>query len=324
MGKTAIEWADETWNPIVGCAKVSAGCKNCYAERLHNMRHRAWLDGWKSAPEQYHNPFGEVRLIAQRLDEPWRWRKPRAVLCCSMGDLFHEDVPARDVLAVLNTMEQANADRLHAGKEPHRFMVLTKRARRMRNILEAWFDEFSANGVEPVGASSIWFGVSVESQQHVDRAIELVSIRSPVPLTRFVSAEPLLGPLSLAYAEHDGGIHNLLVDEEYPGRIDWIIVGGETGPGARPMHPEWVRTLRDEAHDYGAAFFFKQWGEWFPREQWEFNPELILPDDDVYEHDPNTVILEDHTVMHRVGRRKAGRMLDGFIWDEYPAAEGAK
>jgi len=329
MGKTAIEWAEETWNPVVGCTKASTECKNCYAERLHRTRYRAWLDGWTDAPEQYHEPFERVRLIERRLDEPKRWRKPRAVFCCSMGDLFHEDVPARDVLAVLNTMEQVNTDRIHAGREPHRFMVLTKRSRRMRDILETWFDEFLANSVEPTGVYSIWFGVSVGVQGSVDRAFDLASIRSPVPLVRFVSAEPLLGPVGFAQAQRrccDGEFYNLLTGEPLghdgqplPGRINWIIVGGETGPGARPMHPDWAQSLRDEAGYYGVPFFFKQWGEYVPA--WgENDPTIWLDRYGGIATDPHELSdLENPIPMRRVGRRAAGRELDGLVWEQYPA-----
>jgi len=247
MGKTKIEWADETWNPVIGCSKISEGCKNCYAERIHTRRHQAWLDGWKSAPRQYHCSFGVTQFFNRRLEEPLHWRKPRKVFCCSMGDLFYKNVSTAFILKVLNTMEQVNANRIRAGQEPHRFMVLTKRARRMREVLESWFDEFQANKIDPVGVRSIWFGVSLSSSLRIDRVVDLTSIKSPVPIVRFISAEPLLGFIDL---------RELGLIE----KIDWIIAGGETGPNAREMAPMWVRKMRDQAVEYGVPFFFKQWG----------------------------------------------------------------
>ncbi len=331
---TKIEWAEETWNPVVGCTKVSTECKHCYAERLHTKRHRAWKRGeWRGAPAQYGRPFTEVQFLEDRLSVPARWRAPRAVFCCSMGDLFHEDLPARTILRILNTMEQVNANRVHAGQKPHRFMVLTKRSRRMRDILETWFDEFLEHRVAPIGAASIWFGVSVGRQEFAQRALDLASIRSPVPLVRFVSAEPLLGSLWLDHVQADdrdgGGLYNVLTGErldrpgqQLPGRVSWVIVGGETGRGARPMHPAWVRSLRTQAHRYGAAFFFKQWGEFAPGEAPSRTPFLLDVDGQVVPVElGGTADLDRPVVMSRVGRRAAGRELDGRLYEEYPEAE---
>lgn len=337
MGKTKIEWATHTWNPVAGCSKVSEGCLNCYAERIHTIRYKAWQDGWKAAPVQYHEPFEKVQIMRDRWGEPIHWRKPHRVFCCSMSDLFHEDISEATIMALLSIMENANSKRMKAGKVPHTFMLLTKRAERMKRVVNRWFKQFTDAGTQPDGAKHIWFGVSVENQKAVtERVPHLLAIRAPVPIIRFVSVEPLLGPIDLRYIHLGRGvIYDALAGETLnpqtgskiqPGtgsRINWVIVGGETGPGARPMHPDWVHSLLDqtlEAPDY-IPFFFKQWGEWFPREQWEFNPDLILPDDDEYEHDPKTLILNNHTVMHRVGRRKAGHLLDGMEWQDWPEAK---
>ena len=303
MGRTKIEWATHTWNPVVGCSKISEGCRNCYAERIHNARYKGWMKRWENAPEQYHLPFEGVQFHWHRLYEPHTWRKPRRVFCCSMSDLFHETLPYSWIRSVLDTMEDVNANRIHGGKEPHTFIVLTKRAERMREVLNRWFEEFMEARVSPDGARHIWFGVSVEDQGAADERIpHLLGIRAPVPIVRFVSAEPLLGPVDLTRlprgreAKYDALAGTEIVTSETGGqtipslaghKIDWVIVGGETGVDARQMRPEWARNLRDQAVEAGVPFFFKQWGEYDEEGQ-------------------------------RVGRSKAGRLLDGREWNEFP------
>ena len=273
MGKTNIEWATHTWNPVVGCSKVSEGCRNCYAERIHNARHEGWKKGWKSAPKQYHKPFSAMQFFGQRLSEPYTWQKPRRVFCCSMSDLFHEALPDSWIRSVLNTMEGVNANRINSGKEPHTFIVLTKRAERMREVLNRWFEEFMEARVSPDGAKHIWFGVSVENQKAADERIpHLLDIYAPVPIVRFVSAEPLLGPVNLTHLPWKRGMtYNALtgtgITPSLTGgkatmsltgyKLDWVIVGGETGVDARQMRPEWALSLRDQAVSYRVPFFFK-------------------------------------------------------------------
>ena len=217
---TGIEWTDATWNPVVGCTKVSAGCRNCYADELHGKRHRAVLAG-KRLPAQYARPFTEVQTFPVRLDEPRRWRRPRHVFVCSTSDLFHEDVPfdfLREVFAVMASCPR------------HTFQVLTKRSRRLADLAHAlpW-------------PENVWVGVSVETVDHYDRIRDLETVPAVV---RFLSLEPLLGPL-----------------EELPlGGVSWVITGGESGPRSRPVEAAWVRSIRDQTKAAGAAFFFKQWG----------------------------------------------------------------
>ncbi len=208
-----IEWTQSTWNPITGCTKVSPGCKHCYAER---MAERLQLMGQPN----YRHGF-ELTLQPHMLELPLRWRTPQTIFVNSMSDLFHADVPGSYILQIFDVMRRAHW---------HEFQILTKRSERLREM-DAVID-WPAN---------VWMGVSVESQAYVSRIDDLRLVRAG---TRFLSLEPLLGPL--AGLNLDG--------------IDWVIVGGESGPGARPMDREWVTDIRQQCGRAEVAFFFKQWG----------------------------------------------------------------
>lgn len=295
--KTGIEWTDATWNPVRGCTKVSPGCKNCYAERLHNQRQLAYSQG-KKVPRLYAEPFEKVQLLPERLPAPLHWRKPRRIFVNSMSDLFHEDVPDDFIDRVFAVMALC---------PQHTFQILTKRAQRMRAYMDrlarspGCADQVSDAARQMGHAVSfawpfpnVWLGVSVEDQPRADERVpELLATPAAV---RFISAEPLLGPVNLSAAlftqppegEPDesaeaGGLWNgpRALGEK---GVSWVIVGGESGPGARPMHPEWARGLRDQCAAAGVPFFFKQWGG--------------------------------------KNKKAAGRILDGRTWDQMP--EGAK
>ncbi|MGH3440807.1 MAG: DUF5131 family protein [Nitriliruptorales bacterium] len=212
---SAIEWTEATWNPVTGCSKVSPGCAHCYAETL-SLRFR-----WSSLPWTPANEAANVILHPERLDKPLRWRRPRVIFVNSMSDLFHELVPFNFIERVFEVMTTA---------DHHVFQILTKRHERLAELASdlPW-------------PANVWMGVSIENRRWVERANYL---RRVPAATRFISAEPLLGPL-------DG------LDLE---GIDWVIVGGESGPRHRPMKAEWARSLRKQCRDAGAAFFFKQWG----------------------------------------------------------------
>lgn len=217
--KSAIEWTDATWNPTTGCSKVSPGCAHCYAERLSLRFGRSDL-AWtpKNAAEN-------VTIHPERFDLPLRWREPKRIFVDSMSDLFHELVPESVVRQVWKTMAEA---------ERHQFQILTKRPERMPAIVAR---QVEIHGVLP----NVWLGTSIENDRWVGRADHL---RATPAAIRFISAEPLLGPLSSLDL----------------GGIDWLIVGGESGSNHRPIDVTWVRQLRDTAADEGVAFFFKQWG----------------------------------------------------------------
>jgi len=233
--KSSIEWTESTWNPVTGCTKVSPGCKHCYAER---MAERLQAMGQPN----YRNGFN-LTLQPHMLDLPLRWRTPQRIFVNSMSDLFHADVPATYILQVFDVMRRAHW---------HEFQVLTKRSDRLRE-LDPRLDW-------PV---NVWMGVSVESE---DYAWRIDNLRQTRARTKFLSLEPLLGPLN-----------NL----DLTG-MDWVIVGGESGPGARPMERKWVVEIRRHCRQATVPFFFKQWGG--------------------------------------VNKKRTGRELDGRTYDEMPKA----
>jgi protein gp37 len=278
---TAIEWADEVWNPVTGCTKVSAGCKHCYAERLHTMRHQAYLAG-KALPAQYAQPFEVVQLHPERLSMPAHWKKPRKIFVNSMSDLFHESVPVDAI---------ADVFAIAAVEHRHTYMILTKRARRMHAVLksQAFLDEYRF-GVKVLSdhsltadfpPSNVWLGVSAETQS-------LAYLRIPHLLdtpaaVRFVSIEPMLEPVDLwrfgkreetfgSVFDHRGTypFYRDLGFPDFPVKIssgiDWVICGGETGPDARPMNVAWARALRDQCRDADVPFFYKRGGQGQGRE----------------------------------------------------------
>ncbi len=213
-----IEWTEQTWNPTVGCTKISAGCKHCYAETMSRRLNAMGIPG-------YENGF-RLRLIPERLNEPLARKKPTVYFVNSMSDLFHEKVPFAYIRRVFDVMTEA---------DHHTFQVLTKRPGRMAKFCK---------GLEV--PENVWLGTSIENRRHgVPRISLLQEIDAPV---RFLSIEPLLedlGPLDLS-------------------GIRWVIVGGESGPGARPMQPGWVDPIKTQCDRAGVAFFFKQWGAWGP------------------------------------------------------------
>ena len=348
MADTSIEWTrnpdgspGKVWNPVVGCRKVSEGCRNCYAKTLHDRRHEAYQEGggyWNNGqpiPKQYAEPFETVQLIPERLNDPLHWRKPQRVFVNSVSDLFHPDVPDGFIFDVFVAMSYA---------PQHTFMVLTKRpermaewcsARRWRNLglSPAMLGDFYApiipgkhrdDDVEHL--PNVWLGTSVENQEAADNRIPHL-LETPAAV-RFLSCEPLLGPVDLEpYLWEEAGPEWAGKNLAEPG-IDWVIVGGESGLGARPMRLDWARDLRDQSAAADVPFFFKQWGEWFDRDQWEYNPELALPDDEVAYNGLLSSRLTriergtERAVMHRVGKKAAGRLLDGVEHSAFPPVHG--
>jgi protein gp37 len=264
--KSKIEWTDASWNPVTGCSKVSPGCAHCYAETL-SLRHK-----WSSKPWTPANAAENVVLHPERLDQPLRWRRPRMVFVNSMSDLFHEQVPDDFIRQVFDVMRWARQ---------HTFQVLTKRPERIRPFLERYYMDLD----DP--PPHIWMGVSIENRRFVHRADVLREVPAAV---RFISAEPLLGPLiatqNLGYPtdygtgyEHDVAWEDGRASHEDSlpslrlGGIDWLIVGGESGPGHRPINVEWVRDLQIAARGSDTAFFLKQMGGYRPGTELEDLPE---------------------------------------------------
>ncbi|MDO8934208.1 MAG: phage Gp37/Gp68 family protein, partial [Rhodocyclaceae bacterium] len=231
---TGIVWTDATWNPVTGCTKVSPGCKHCYAER-------DWARLAANPKTRYHGrEFTDVQYHMDVLELPLHWKKPRRIFVNSMSDLFHEDVPTDVIADVFGIM---------AAARHHTFQVLTKRPERMRYELSDWgfrgmVDECAAmysGAIARWPLPNVWIGVSVEDQATAEERIPLL-IETPAEV-RWISAEPLLGSLNLYDWIGPWGTPEQL---QAPAMLDWIVVGGESGPKARPMHPEWVRILRDQ------------------------------------------------------------------------------
>ena len=339
MSKSKIEWLQggSVWNPVTGCTKVSAGCKNCYAER---QAERFWGD----------RKFTDVQCHADRLDQPLRWRKPRRIFVNSMSDLFHDAVPFDFIDKVFAVMALAPR---------HTFLVLTKRPERMRSHIEqlsksiiplekiaremGYTFNFRGSSLLPWPIRNIWLGVSVEDQATADERIPIL-LKTPAA-KRFVSYEPALGKINLRpiigpHCHCDSSSSPSPCDEysnagrcsNTPSRIDWIICGGESGPNARPMHPDWARSVRDQCQQAGVPFFFKQWGEWSPETIITEYKNICLfnknenGDNPVYMRDLGDdraddwcdAFTSDDTFMYRIGKKRAGRLLDGREWNEVP------
>lgn len=288
--KTGIEWTDATWNPVTGCGKVSQGCKNCYAERVFP---RAYGKDRK---------FTDVVCHYDRLNIPLKWTKPRKIFVNSMSDLFHEDVSDDFIRAVWKAMADA---------KQHIFQVLTKRPERMEKLLNIFRETTWREGEKIL--PNVWLGVSVEDQKTANERIPVL-MDTPASV-RFVSAEPLLGPIDLKLSSRV--IHILEKVPYHPGfahtetkpLLDQIIVGGESGPKARPMHPEWVLDIRDQCQEAETAFHFKQWGEWSPY----YGGIPVKAESKMVYNDTRCM------KMWKIGKKEAGRILDGRTWDEYPS-----
>lgn len=365
---TSIEWTDKTWNPIVGCSVVSPGCTNCYA-----MKMAARLERMNPALAHYRGLTktvngnavwtGKMALAPGHiLTEPFRRKKPTMWFVNSMSDLFHEDVPDEWIDRVFAVMALC---------PQHTFQVLTKRSSRMRRYCsnDATFGRVLGmvnrflmtdgkitithhkDGLKGFQLPNVWLGVSAERQQEADARIPDL-LETPAAV-RFVSAEPLLGPIDF---ESSGWLGDVAMhEEERVGRanevpvplnglpwrsqgVSWVIVGGESGPDSRPMHPDWARSIRDQCVKAEVPFFFKQWGEWAPQigavDGWTIDddPEHSRFDHREWEEDkqhwgdvfrPMWFDFEDgnydemHTVS-RLGKKRAGRLLDGREWQQWP------
>lgn len=259
--QSSIEWTETTWNPVTGCTKVSPACKNCYAETFAER-----FRGTKGHP--YEQGF-DLKLWPERVDLPLTWREPRMIFVNSMSDLFHKDVPDAFVEKVFTTMQRATW---------HTFQLLTKRSRQLAEWAERRYHGGADGGGHGLGRwpSNIWAGVSIESQDYVWRVDDLLRVPADI---KFLSIEPLLGPVRLTKTALR--------------RVQWVIVGGESGHHARPMQAEWARAIRDQCVDAEVPFFFKQWG------------------------------LHDADGNRRRTKKDAGRVLDGRTWNAMPVLQAA-
>jgi protein gp37 len=255
-----IEWTEATWNPTVGCDRISPGCAHCYAKTLHDRRHTAFIAGKDVAP-QYAKPFEELQLIKGRLYLPLRWRKPRMVFVNSVSDLFHEDVPDAFIDRVFEVMSLARR---------HTFQVLTKRPDRMHQLVPTFAAKHTAQDGSGWPPPNVWLGVSVENQHFADERIPLL-LATPAAV-RFISAEPLLGPIDFGSAE---------LRRNYYGHLDWVILGGESGPGARRFDLAWARLIVQQCQAAAVPCFVKQLGS-NPHQRVMYGPATFEADQPVH------------------------------------------
>jgi len=350
MAETStIEWTDATWNPVTGCSVLSPGCKHCYAMKLAGTRLQQHPSRAGLTIDTGNGPVwtGAIRVNEAWMDQPLRWRRPRRIFVCAHGDLFHEDVPDDVIDRVFAVMALA---------PQHVFQVLTKRAARMRDYLSAAdraaliCDAMSIHLLEEVCRGdapfpidwplpNVWLGVSVEDQLRAEERVP--PLMAAPAAVRFVSGEPLLGRLDLRKIKvgegdvdqtkpHAPGLKKIIFNIDalagvqsfnWP-RLDWVIAGGESGRDARPMHPDWARSLRDQCVAANVPFFFKQWGMWSPLDR-------ALP---VNRGAPGMVAWADGRVgldvrnpvapgqaMYAATKAIAGRLLDGVEHNGLPA-----
>jgi len=320
-----ISWTEETWNPLRGCSRISKGCMNCYAEGIaHRFGGEGQpYEGLIASTGQWN---GTVKFVPAKLVEPIRWKRPRLIFVNSMSDLFHESVPDHEIDQIFGVMWAC------LGLD-HTFQILTKRAKRMNNYFKTdrrdswarWAVHYGG-GTDPDAIYDqvayadephprIWLGVSAEDQATADERIPYL-LGTPAAV-RWLSAEPLIGPLDIYGGDPDPRLDGHSSSNTYigdwweptdnlngPSRhgLDWVVVGGESGAGARPMSERWALSLRDQCAAADVPFHFKQWGEFAPN--W-------LTDDE-----GNRIAGSEWA--DRMGKKIAGRELDGREWNEYP------
>ena len=293
---TKIEWCQETWNPVTGCSHAgSPGCDHCYAKRMAQR-----LKGRYGYPKD--DPF-KVTSHPDRLDQPLKWEKPRRIFVVSMGDLFHEDVKYEWTDSIWSRMAKC---------PQHTFLVLTKRPERMSEFVS----EVGVFNYDVL--PNLWLGVTAENQATADERIPIL-LQIPAAV-RFVSVEPMLSEIWIQnylnlYEPTTGKPGVKIVGADMFGYqqkrfIDWVIVGGESGPCARPMHPDWARSIRDQCKAAGVPFFFKQWGKWM----WWYKGGMPFIKGKIRKIHK----WANGSNSFNVGKKKAGRILDGRTWDEYP------
>lgn len=296
-GKTKSAWWEKVWNPVVGCSKVSEGCRHCYAETMARRLKAMGRPEYQDVVDEG-RWTEKISMVYDRLETPEHWKKPRRIFVDSMGDLFFGGIPWEFMLRVWLMM---------VATPQHTYMVLTKRPDEMNTFLTMWLPYVRGlpariKELLEKPLPNVWLGVSVEDQKAADKRIPFL-LKTPAA-KRFVSYEPALGLVDfepfLQYEPFSENYKMTFGNEEWQG-LDWVICGGESGPNARPMHPEWARAVRDQCQAAGAPFFFKQWGEW--------RPTPPASDGEGIQVAPG---------MERCGRKAAGRLLDGREWNELP------
>lgn len=339
MKDSKIEWTDHTFNPWIGCTKVSPGCANCYAETQDVRRFSKTLPGCsKDAPvSHWGKGASRYRTKAANWEEPVKWDREAAarieafrpgmsrvdvplarprVFCASLADWLDDEVPVEWLADLLELVHRT----------PHLdWLLLTKRPEKWRKRMDDAYARLFLRGQETYRwlmawrdgnpPANVWIGTTMEDQARaVERMPHLASIPARV---HFVSAEPLLGEVDLVKAAFGCDESELGPEDEL--FISWVICGGESGPTARPMHPEWARKLRDQCARHGVAFFFKQWGEWHPANDLGGSIEMRTGGSAALPYkSPSWFRFPDEQIMGNVGKAAAGRLLDGCEWNEVP------
>lgn len=284
-----IEWTEQTWNPIIGCNKLSSGCKNCYAEKMAKRLSEI------QATEYYKNVVfrhplavnygkwnGTTHFVESQLDKPLKRKRPTMYFVCSMGDMFHESVPFEWIDAIFSIMSDC---------DNHTYQILTKRPKRISDFFQwKWKQCGKLNNDDFIPwypKDNIWFGVTAENQEMANKRIPIL-LKIPVKI-RFISVEPMLEEVDLTElglpSDKFGFINSLygtafnskIGGHKTKSKIDWVIYGGESGHNARPMHPDWVRSLRDQCKAANVPFFFKQWGKWYEKTESKIFGNTLIP-----------------------------------------------
>ena len=295
MGKTRIEWSDMSWPIVTGCSHAgSPGCDMCYAARMAatRLKHHPRYAGLATLENGRARWTGEIRLNHNVLEQPLRWRKPRMIFVCSMSDLFHKNVPPSYIGTIVNIMKRASQ---------HMFQILTKRPQRMLELTN-WLTDREG------WPANVWLGVSIENQAAADERIPWL-LRTPAAV-RYVNVEPMLSKVDIFTKLIV--IQRLHIPSTDWKHLDWVICGGESGPGARPMHPDWARSLRDQCQVAGTPYFFKQHGAWLHESQ------FVTDEQRDRGLSSKRCNAGDGYQFIRIGKKRAGRLLDGRTWDEMP------
>ena len=308
--RTHISWADTTWPVTVGCDKVSSGCYDCYAmrdaRRMESNPNPKISSVYSGLVTKQANGIlnwtGAIKTLPERLNDPAHWKDHRDIFVCSQSDLFHEDVPGAFIGQVFSAIWNYSW---------HTYYILTKRPERLLELLEGTPPEGLAD-FNSINFPHVIVGVSAEDQAAAEKRLPLLTQLPLASSQLFVSAEPLIGPLDLS---------------KWLDRLGWVIAGGESGKHARPMHPDWPRRLRDQCEEARVSYHFKQWGEFtteLPGAEAETTEEAGAP---LYRLKPGKsrkpvpTLIQDRTTFYRVGRRKAGRILDSQYWNARPGAD---
>jgi len=311
---SGINWTDETINPIVGCSKVSPACDNCYAEVMANRLQSMGVDGYDNVINA-NSWTNRLNFVESALLKPYRWKKPKRIFIGSMTDLFHDKVDNDWIWKILKMVKE---------NPQHTFMFLTKRAKNMKEVMERYYFHAKCEVIK-----NLWLGVTAENQKYANERIPYL-LDTPAS-KRFVSIEPMLEDMNLDMLIADNsndrfrivysslhGVKTLwdtknLIGEENITKLDWVIVGGESGSKARILNPRWVKSIQEQCSNENVPFFFKQWGE--------FIEETQLTEKEQYRDLTYSLMSDGELSFFRCGRKLAGKLINGKEHQAFPIAK---